>query len=83
MVPHRDRRTTKSVARTPLRPTGYGGIGPSAMLPLLDRCGTSTSSRRLAYVPMALVTRSLQGSTTGCLALGTVTERRPGLLPDE
>ena len=129
MVPHRDRRTTKSVTRTPLRPTGYGGIepsatlplldrwgtstssrrlaydpmalvtrsrrvlprtatgyggiGPSAMLPLLDRCGTSTSSRRLAYVPMALVTRSLQGSTTGCLALGTVTERRPGLLPDE
>ncbi len=58
MVPHRDRRTTKSVTRTPLRPAGYGGIGPSATLPLLDRWGTSTSSRRLAYVPMALVTRS-------------------------
>ena len=39
MVPHRDRRTTKSVTRTPLRPTGYGGIGPSATLPLLDRWG--------------------------------------------
>ena len=35
MVSHRDRRTTKSVTRTPLRPTGYGGIGPSATLPLL------------------------------------------------
>ncbi len=65
MVPHRDRRTTKSVIRTPLRPTGFGGIGPSATLPLLDRwchrldrCRTSTSSRRLAYGPMALVTRS-------------------------
>ncbi len=39
MVLHRDRRTTKSVTRTPLRPTGYGGIGPSATLPLLDRWG--------------------------------------------
>ncbi len=58
MVSHRDRRTTKSVTRTPRRPTGYGGIGPFATLPLLDRWGTSTSSRRLAYVPMALVTRS-------------------------
>ncbi len=65
MVSHRDRRTTKSVTRTPLRPTGYGGIGPSATLPLLDRwchrpsrCRTSNSSRRLAYGPMALVTRS-------------------------
>ena len=109
MVPHRDRRTTKSVIRSPLRPTGYGGIGPSATLPLLDRwchrldrgadnaipkgptamgyggigpsatlplldrwchrldrCRTSTSSWRLAYGPMALVTRSLQGCTTGC-----------------
>ena len=61
MVLHRDRRTTKSVTRTPLRPPGYRGIGPSATFPLLDRCGASTSSRRLAYVPMALVTRSLQG----------------------
>ncbi len=58
MVFHRDRRTTKSVARRPLRPTGYGGIEPSATLPLLDRWGTSTSSRRLTYGPMALVTRS-------------------------
>ncbi len=58
MVPHRDRRTTTSVTRTPLRPSGYGGIGPSATLPLLDRWGTSTSSRCLAYVPTALVTRS-------------------------
>ena len=66
MVSHRDRRTTKSVTRTPLRPMGYGGIGPSAALPLLDRWRTSTSSWRLAYGPMALVTRSLQGSTTGC-----------------
>ncbi len=39
MVAHRDRRTTKSVTRTPLRPAGYGGIGPSATLPLLDRWG--------------------------------------------
>ena len=39
MVSHRDRRTTKPVTRTPLRPTGYGGIGPSATLPLLDRWG--------------------------------------------
>ena len=58
MVSHRDRRTTKSVTRTPLRPTGYGGIGPSATLPRLDRWGASTSSWRLAYGPMALVTRS-------------------------
>ena len=39
MVSHRDRRMTKSVTRTPLRPAGYGGIGPSAALPLLDRWG--------------------------------------------
>ncbi len=66
MVPHRDRRTTKSVSRTPLRPAGYGGIGPSATLLLLDRWGTSTSSWRLAYGPMALVTRSLKGPATSC-----------------
>ena len=58
MVAHRDRRTTKSVTRTPLCPAGYGGMGPSAVLPLLDRCPVSTSSRRLAYGPMELVTRS-------------------------
>jgi hypothetical protein len=43
---HRDRRMTKPVARRPLRPTGYDGMGPA-----------STSSWRLASSPMALVTR--------------------------
>ncbi len=83
MVSHRDRRTTKSVTRTPLRPSGYGGIGPSAMLPLLDRwwhrldrCATSTSSWRLAYGPMALVTRSPQGPATGCQGLTGRRQRR-------
>jgi hypothetical protein len=27
---HRDRRMTKPVARIPLRPTGYDGMGPAA-----------------------------------------------------
>ena len=30
MLCHRDRRTTKPVARRPLRPTGYDGMGPAA-----------------------------------------------------
>ena len=54
---HRDRRTTKPGARTPLRPKGYGGIGPSATLPLLTDGRASASSWRLASGPMALVTR--------------------------
>jgi hypothetical protein len=29
MLCHRDRRTTKPVARRPLRPRGYDGMGPS------------------------------------------------------
>ena len=47
----------KPVARRPLRPTGYDGMGPSAALALLDRWRASTSSWRLAASPMALVTR--------------------------
>ena len=31
MLCHRDRRMTKPVARIPLRPTGYDGMGPSAV----------------------------------------------------
>ena len=54
---HHDRRMTKPVARRPLRPSGYNGMGPSATLPLLDRWPASTSSWRLASSPMALVTR--------------------------
>ncbi len=60
MLCHHDRRTTKPVARRPLRPTGYDGIGPAAALPLSPdnaRWGASTSSTRLASSPMALVTR--------------------------
>ena len=57
MLCHRDRRMTKPVARRPLRPTGYDGMGPSAALALLDRWRASTSSCRLAASPMALVTR--------------------------
>ena len=57
MTIHRDRRATKPVARTPLRPEGYGGIGPSATLPLLTDGDASLSSWRLASGPMALVTR--------------------------
>ena len=54
---HRDRRTTKPAARTPLRPKGSGGIVPSATLPLLTDGRASASSWRLASGPMALVTR--------------------------
>ena len=57
MLFHRDRRTTKPAARPPLRPKGYGGIGPSATLPLLTDGRASVSSWRLASGPMALVTR--------------------------
>ncbi len=37
MLCHRDRRMTKPVARRPLRPMGYDGMGPSAALALLAR----------------------------------------------
>ena len=60
MLCHRDRRTTKPVARRPLRPSGYDGMGPAAALPLYPdnaRWKASTSSPRLASSPMALVTR--------------------------
>ena len=57
MLCHHDRRMTKPVARRPLRPSGYDGMGPAAALPLLDRWQASTSSCRLAASPMALVTR--------------------------
>ena len=33
MLCHRDRRMTKPVARRPLRPSGYDGMGPAA-----ERC---------------------------------------------
>ncbi len=64
---------TRSRRVLPRTAMGYGGIGPSATLPLLDRwChrldrwGASTSSWCLAYGPMALVTRSLEGPVAGC-----------------
>ena len=66
MLFHHDRRTTKSAAATPMRPEGYGGIGPSRSLPILGDERASPSSRRLRSGTMALVTRSLQTSTSGC-----------------
>ena len=64
MLCHRDRRTTKPGARTPLRPTGYDGIGPSA------------ARRRMGSIDVVVAPRiwpdgarnaALQSSATGCL----------------
>ncbi len=47
MLCPRDRRMTQPVARRPLRPSGYDGMGPAAALPLapdIARWGASTSS---------------------------------------
>ena len=58
MLCHLDRRMTKPVARRPLRPTGYDGMGPAAALPRDgERLRVDVSSWRLASSPMALVTR--------------------------
>jgi hypothetical protein len=60
---HRRRRVTPYSATTPMRPMGYGGVGPSPALPLLPDTHGIASSRRLGsaghppQVGPALVTR--------------------------
>ena len=69
MVPHRDRRTTMSVTRTPLRPTGYGGIGPSATLPLLDRWGDIDFVAAPRISPNGARNAIPEGPATDCYGL--------------
>ena len=56
MPEHRRRRATQRSAATPIGPKGCGGMAPSSSLPLLGDGGTSPSSRRLEYGPMAHAT---------------------------
>ena len=61
MPEHRRRRVTKRSATTPIGPKGCGGMAPSSSLPLLGDGGTSPSSRRLKYGPMAHATDDAGG----------------------
>ena len=54
---HHRRRETQYESATPLRPKGYGGVGPSPALALLPDTHSIASSRRLGSSPTALVTR--------------------------
>ena len=57
MQGHRRRQATKRCTATPIRPKGYGGIGSSTVLALLDNVQTLPASRRLVSDPTAPVTR--------------------------
>jgi len=61
MPEHRRRRATQRSATTPIGPKGCGGMSPSSSLPLLGDGGTSPSSRRLEYGPMAHATDDAGG----------------------
>jgi len=61
MPEHRRRRATKRSATTPIGPKGCGAMAPSSSLPLLGDGGTSPSSRRLEYGPMAHATEDAGG----------------------
>ena len=50
-----EQRSRRAV--TPCRPSGCGGMGPAAVLPLRDDATASPVSRRLASGPMARATR--------------------------
>jgi len=65
MLGHLRRRVTTRSAATPTSPKGYGGMGASSSFPLLEDGMASTSSRRLEYAPMALVTGGTGGFRPG------------------
>jgi len=54
---HCDRRAPQAVARTRVRPQGYGGIRPSAALAFPGDRRVSPSSRRFSSGTMALAAR--------------------------
>ena len=62
MPEHRRRRATQRLAATPIGPKGCGGMAPASSLPLLGDEGTSPSSRRLEYGPMAHATDDAGGA---------------------
>jgi len=81
MPEHRRRRATQRSATTPIGPKGCGGMAPSSSLPLLGDGGTSPSSRRLEYGPMAHATDDAGGPGRASQGAERVLEVRYGAPP--
>jgi len=65
---HRRRRVTPYSATIPMRPMGYGGVGPSPALPLLPDTHGIASSRRLVSVTHGARNAPRQGCSATSLA---------------